>query len=160
MNDERPSRDEILMENAQSWAKRSTCSRAQVGVVISREGRPLSTGYNGAPAGMEHCDHRCDCGSMFATKDSEHQYNCRRLQPCQNVVHAEANAISFAARWGVALGGGEMHTTRVPCTPCSGLIINAGIVKVFWLEKHRDMGGWERLARAGIEVVEWKHEWH
>ncbi|WNO27821.1 deoxycytidylate deaminase [Microbacterium phage Huwbert] len=53
----RTTRDEMLMEVAHAIAKRGTCSRLQVGAVFSRDGRIVSTGYNGAPAGMPHCTH-------------------------------------------------------------------------------------------------------
>lgn len=55
--DSRPSRDEALMDTARVWAKRGTCSRLQVGAVFSRSGRILTTGYNGVPAGLQHCSH-------------------------------------------------------------------------------------------------------
>lgn len=54
----RPTRDETLMVVAHEIAKRGTCSRAKVGALISRNGRIIVTGYNGAPASMPHCDHR------------------------------------------------------------------------------------------------------
>lgn len=147
------------MSNAIQWSERSTCSRAQVGCVISRDSRSLSTGYNGAPAGMAHCDHSCTCLPLQVREGGiNHRKGCNAVQPCTNVVHAEANALAFAARYGVATNGAEIHTTRVPCMTCAGLIINAGIVRVVWLEKHRDMAGWERLARAGLEVVRWGDE--
>lgn len=53
----RVTRSVMLMSMAQVAAMRGTCSKLQVGVVISKEGRILSTGYNGAPAGMPHCEH-------------------------------------------------------------------------------------------------------
>lgn len=153
----RPSRDDILLRNAMAWAERSTCTRAQVGCVISRDGRTLSTGYNGAPAGMAHCDHTCTCSptGRLPRLNSDHLRDCPSQQPCTNVIHAECNAIAFAARYGVATDGADLHSTRIPCTPCAGQIINAGIRRVVWLEAHRDMGGLERLAQAGLEVVRW-----
>lgn len=155
----RPSRDAVLMANATQWSQRSTCTRAQVGCVISREGRTLTTGYNGAPAGMAHCDHACTCPPFKQDPaDEPHLLGCPSQQPCSNVVHSEANAIAFAARYGVGTMGAEIHTTRVPCMTCAGLIINAGIVRVVWFEEHRDMTGWERLAQAGLEVVRWGGE--
>lgn len=150
---DRISRDRVLMQSAVLWGMRSTCSRADVGVVISRDGRILSSGYNGAPSGMPHCDHSCDCESP---RPRGYCLNtCASLQPCNNVVHAEANAISFAARYGVGIDGAELHTTRVPCLNCAGMIINAGIAKVVWGEEHREMMGFQRLAEAGIEVIKW-----
>lgn len=60
---ERVSRARVLMAMAEDVAKRGTCSRLQVGVVFARDGRVISTGYNGAPAGMPHCDHQYWDGS-------------------------------------------------------------------------------------------------
>lgn len=152
----RPSRDQLLMRTALLWAERSTCSRAQVGVIISREGRTLTTGYNGAPAGMEHCDHECIC---MPNSDGRWVDNrlCTAHDPCENVVHAEANAIAWAARYGVGLMGADLHTSRVPCLNCAGLIINAGIARVLWAEEHRDMSGISRLRQAGVPVVKFDH---
>lgn len=150
----RPPRDWVLMQSAILWGKRSTCSRAKVGVVISRNGRILSSGYNGAPAGMNHCDHSCNCG-----RDRGYCIMpCRSLEPCTNVVHAEANAIAFAAKYGVGIEGAELHTTRVPCLTCAGLIINAGIKRVVWDEEHREMVGFMRLCEAGLEVIRYVYE--
>lgn len=158
----RPSRDDILMESARIWEQRSTCSRAQVGVVISRDGRVLSTGYNGAPSGTEHCDHTCTCkiakGYEEYSAISRHRAQCPAQKPCAEVVHAEANAIIFAAKYGVGIDRAEVHTTRVPCMSCAGMIINAGIKRVVWLEEHRDMEGFLRLGQAGLEVIRYGHE--
>lgn len=155
---ERPSRDWVLMQTAGLWGMRSTCTRAQVGVVISRDGRILSSGYNGSPSGMPHCNHSCDCVPVQAKGGGiNHLKGCAAIQPCRNVVHAEANAIAFAARYGVGVMGAELHTTRVPCLNCAGMIINAGITRVVWNEEHREMDGFLRLGEAGIEVIRYEH---
>lgn len=154
----RPSTDHVLMTTAFAWAEKSTCTRAQVGAVISRRGRSFSSGYNGAPSGMPHCNHECNCGLQPLPGDWEHDKWCMILQPCINVVHAEANAIAFAARYGVGTDGAEIHCTRIPCLTCAGLIINAGIVRVVWYEEHRDMEGLRRLGEAGLEVIRWNDE--
>lgn len=130
---ERPTRDHALMATARVWARRSTCSRAQVGCVISVDGRILVQGYNGAPAGMPHCTHTADA-------------------PCTIAVHAEANAVAFAAKHGVKLSGAELHSTLAPCTNCAMLIINAGIRRVVYRQPHRDMNGITLLREALISV--------
>lgn len=155
----RPSTDWVLMNSAFLWKQRSTCTRAQVGAVISRNGRILASGYNGAPSGMEHCDHSCTCEDSRVTAGLEpHFSDCRQGQPCKNVVHAEANAFAFAARYGVGVQGADLHTTRVPCMTCAGMIINAGIGRVVWHEEHREMEGFLRLSEAGLEVIRWNGE--
>lgn len=155
----RPSTDWVLMNSAFLWKQRSTCTRAQVGAVISRNGRILASGYNGSPAGMAHCDHSCNCSVEWDIPlNSDHESHCQSQQPCRNVVHAEANAFAFAAKYGVGVQGADLHTTRVPCLPCAGMIINAGIARVVWYEEHREMDGFLRLGEAGLEVIRWNDE--
>lgn len=143
------------MANAVAWCWRSTCSRAHVGCVVSKNSRVLVTGYNGAPAGMPHCTHDCDCMDPLWEKTNtlNHLPTCASQQPCLLVVHAEANAIAYAARHGAKLDGAEMHTTRMPCNACAQLIINAGIVRVAYLDPHRENRGVTLLMDAGVEVV-------
>jgi len=150
----RISRDELLMEIAKTVALRSTCSRAQVGCVVSKEGRVLTMGYNGAPAGMLHCIHVCNCSAKGQAMGQRipHADGCPAGDPCLISVHAECNAIAWAARTGVALEGGEMFTTVSPCTPCAQLIINSGIVKVTYAKTYRDLAGVELLSKAYVRV--------
>ena len=134
------------MDTARLWAARSTCSRLHVGCVVARDSRILVTGYNGAPAGMEHCNHDCTCGDPRPSKKHgeqavSHRHGCNALQPCMISVHAEANAVSFAARYGMSLDGAILYTTHTPCRPCSMLIVNAGIAAVVWdIDYLRDDG--------------------
>lgn len=134
---DRMSRDQMLMEIAEVVSNRGTCSRLQVGAVISRDGRPIVTGYNGAPAGLPHCTHTpFDEGG------------------CTHAEHAERNAVAFAARYGLALEGSELHCTHMPCLNCARMIINAGIVRVVYDERYRRTEGVELLREVGIEVVD------
>jgi dCMP deaminase len=151
----RMSRDTLLNSVAQTFALRSTCTRAAVGAVISREGRILSTGYNGAPKGMDHCTHECNCGKFTAVMaKGQHAYGCPTESPCVVAVHAEANAIAFAAKFGVPTDLTELHTTMAPCYVCAQLIINAGIIRVMYVRPYRDMSGVDLLHSANVEVIE------
>lgn len=145
---QRLSRNKMLMGTAALLAMRSTCSRGQVGVVISRNARILSSGYNGAPAGMPHCSHP----QLYATVTAEKEAYSNG-EGCTNAVHAEANAIAFAAKHGVYLDGSEMHTTLSPCMYCSQLIVNAGIVRVTYAEEYRDTFGISLLISAGVRIT-------
>lgn len=129
----------MLMMAAEVFAQRSTCSRLQVGAVISRDGRILSSGYNGAPAGLPHCKHTT-LEDMFERKG------------CTAATHAEANAIAFAARYGVAIEDTCLYTTHSPCINCAHLIINSGISSVIYNTEYRDSSGIELLAKVGIDV--------
>ena len=153
----RPTREHVLMETAYLWAKRSTCSRLHVGCVIHRDGRILVQGYNGAPAGLKHCDHECTCWGNYLYFDNAkqaevHRAGCTAALPCTRAVHAEQNAISFAARWGVGLEGAELYCTHQPCLPCAQTVINAGISKVWFSEPYRLQDGLDLLIEVGIKV--------
>ena len=130
----RITRERMLLDMAFAAARRSTCQRAQVGAIISTGGRVISTGYNGAPAGLPHCEHTSD-------------------DPCRRSVHAEANAIAFAARHGVATQGAVLTCTHEPCLECSRLIINAGIAGVVYYYDYRVHEGIELLKEVGVPVL-------
>jgi dCMP deaminase len=151
----RVTRDEYLMDIAQVVAARSTCDRLQVGAVIARSGRVLSTGYNGAPSGMPHCDHTCTCDEDYPDQDYQltlHRPTCP-AGPCNNTIHAEANAIIFAARHGVATENAEMFVTHAPCLICARLIINAGIMGVMYSVEYRDPSGVDLLRSQAVALA-------
>lgn len=108
-------------------ATRSTCPRKQVGCVIVRENRILATGYNGSPPGEAHCDDEgCDI-EVSPRWGIEH---------CVRTVHAEANAIATAARFGTTLDGATAYVTLNPCERCSKLLKSAGVIAVHHLEDY------------------------
>lgn len=154
----RPSKDETLLTMAQVMARRSSCSRANVGAIIAIDGRIVSTGYNGAPAGLDHCNHECDCVvyRVAGAKNELHQPRCRSTQPCTIAIHAETNAIAFAARHGVGLEGSTLYSTHMPCVPCSQLIINSGIRRVLYILPYRITDGQELLEAAAIDTECWE----
>lgn len=167
----RISRDTMLMGMAQIVAQRGTCSRLQVGAIVSRDGRVISTGYNGAPAGLPHCEHEDEEPPYFmgyisaqvmkpeqkVWKLPSGQIAVSEVRPvigCETAEHAERNAIAFAARYGLALEGSELHCTHAPCLNCARVIINAGIKRVIYLVPYRLTAGVELLRQAGLDVVD------
>lgn len=149
----RPSIDEVSMAIALNWEQRSTCSRNHVGAVIAKDGRHIGSGYNGAPAGMPHCEHEV---LTFQPLEGNRPLadRLRRVQAggCQISIHAEANALAYCARFGIAVEGATIYTTLSPCYPCSQLIISAGLVRVAYIRHYRDESGLNLLVRAGIAV--------
>jgi dCMP deaminase len=115
---DRPSWDEYFMNIAKAVASRSTCSRRSVGALVVREKRILATGYNGAPAGLRHCDHTGG-GDM-------------RDGHCARSTHAEQNAIVQAARHGTMIDGATVYCTAQPCLTCAKLLVNAGVKRVVY----------------------------
>ncbi|MCK9471942.1 MAG: dCMP deaminase family protein [Bacilli bacterium] len=136
----RISRHEMFREILEIIKKRSTCSRKQVAAIIEKDGRIISTGYAGAPSGLPHCiDIGCEIG-----KDGG----------CIRTVHAEANAITYAAKNGIATNNATMYCTMSPCLECAKLIVNSGIKELYYIERYRNGDGLRLLNKVGIEVYE------
>lgn len=123
----RPSWDEYFMAIAKVIGSRSNCIKRQVGCVIIRDKRIVSTGYNGTPRGVRNCNEGgCPRCNSFADSGT-------RLDECV-CSHAEENAIVQAAYHGISIRGGSLYTTFSPCLTCTKIILNAGIVEVVYNE--------------------------
>ena len=141
----RPSWDKYFLEIAKLVSQRSTCLRRQVGAVIVKGTRILSTGYNGAPAGLTHCEAAGCLREKRKVPSGERHELCRGL-------HAEENAIIQAACYGVSISGAALYATHQPCCPCAKSLINAGIKKIVILSGYPDRLAQEMLNEAGIEI--------
>jgi len=139
------------MKIAQLVAERSTCIRRKVGAVIVRDKHILTTGYNGAPKGLPHCT---DVGCL---REELGIPSGERVEICRG-IHAEQNALVQAARFGISLEGGTLYSSTQPCVTCAKLLINAGIVKILYLEGYADKLGKEMLSEAGVELEQLKFE--
>jgi len=145
----RPAWDDYFMEICGVVAKRGTCLRRHVGCVLVRERRILTTGYNGPPKGVAHCDERGGClREQLGINSGERIELCRAL-------HAEQNAIIQAAVHGVALPGATAYTTNQPCVTCAKMLINAGIVRIVYAGEYPDQLARELLAEAGVALSPW-----
>ncbi len=142
----RPSWDEYFMSITQLVAGRSTCLRRQVGAILVKDRRILATGYNGAPAGLPHCTETGCIRERLAVPSGERHELCRG-------IHAEQNAIIQSANYGTGIDGSTIYTTHHPCSVCSKMLINAGVVRVVTDDTYPDELASDMLARAEIEVV-------
>ncbi len=128
---ERPSSDEYFMQMAKLAATRSTCLRRKVGAVIVIDKHVLSTGYNGAPRGVSHCEEKgCLRIQMNVPSGTRHEL-CRG-------VHAEQNAVAQAALFGISVKGATIYTTTFPCSLCAKILINSGIKEIVYDEGYMD----------------------
>lgn len=153
----RISRDTMFTMICQVVAQRSTCWRSQVGAVIVKEGRVVSMGYNGPVSGMPACEDlpnvlECPTKESFLQWKENHPLMCQGAG-CTRSLHAETNAIAFAARAGVSVEGCTMYCTMSPCINCAKVIVNSGIKKLVYMEEYRDTTGLDLLKSAGITVV-------
>lgn len=143
---DRPSWDEYFMEMAELTAKRSTCMRRHVGVVIVKDRRAIATGYNGAPRGIMHCEDRGGCLRQQLNVPSG-----QRHELCM-ALHAEQNAIIQAAAMGNSIEGGTIYITHQPCAICAKMIINAGITRIVIREGYPDQLAASILDEAGLKI--------
>jgi len=72
------------------------------------------------------------------------------------VIHAEINAISFAARYGIPLKGTTMYITMSPCSECAKAIIQVGIKEVVYYTEYRDTKGISFLKENGVKVRQYQ----
>ncbi len=144
----RPNFDDIFMELAVNLAKRSHCIKAQVGAVLTKDTRIISIGYNGPPAGTHNCDDEFpDTGCPRDSKGS-----------CSLALHAEQNAILYAAKNGSAIEGATIYVTLSPCIACARIIYSMKISRVIYLHSYAEYKGIgsdegvDFLTRFGVEV--------
>lgn len=138
----RISREQMYSQIIETLAERATCARRKVGSLIARDGRILSTGYNGSPSHAPHC---LDVGCLIDPQTGG----------CIRTLHAEANTIAFAARYGISTEGAEIYSSCTPCLSCAKLIVNAGIVRFIAFGDYRDPSGVELLQSVNIPVEIW-----
>ncbi len=142
----RPPWDKYFMDIATLVASRATCIRRKVGACVVKDRRILTTGYNGAPTGIAHCEDVGCLREKLKIPSGERHELCRGL-------HAEQNAIIQAGKIGVSLEGATMYVTNHPCVICAKMIINSGIKKVICKEGYPDKEAEKFLKESKIEVV-------
>ncbi len=142
---DRPSYDEYFMEMAYLAARRSTCLRRKVGAVLVKEKHVLSTGYNGPPKGLKHCDETgCLRGQLNVPSGERHEI-CRGL-------HAEQNAIIQAAVFGVSIKNSHLYVTTTPCVVCAKMLINAGVKEIIYDGDYPDTLAQDMLQESKINL--------
>lgn len=149
----RPSWDEYFMQIANTVATRATCDRGRAGCVVVRDRQILVTGYVGSPRGLPHCD---DVGHYMKKVIHEDGHVS---QHCVRTIHAEQNAITQAARHGIALKDSTIYVRMTPCRTCAMLIINVGIKRVVCEKKyHAGQESEEMFRQAGVELEYFSEE--
>lgn len=140
--------DSRFMEMAHVVASWSSCfqENRQVGAVITRDKRILTTGYNGAGSGITSCKERGECLRRKLNIASG-----TRAEVCY-AVHAEQNAIIQAAKLGLSVDGATLYCTHQPCVICAKMIINSGIKRVVYKEGYPDEFSLEMFKQSGVTI--------
>lgn len=138
--------DARFMELARVIANWASCYRPnrKIGCVIVKNKRIVTTGYNGAPAGIRTCIERGEC-----LREKLGIASGTRAELCY-AIHAEQNAIIQAAKLGSSIDGATLYCTHQPCVICAKMIVNAGIARVVYEEGYPDDFAREIFAEGGV----------
>ena len=145
--------DKSFLKIAQEYASHSTCSRKHVGALIVKDGRIVSTGYNGTPKGFENCKDKFKNinwkeQSLDSLLSKDHHNFSEKYE-----VHAEQNALITLIHNGTNCENATLYTTLSPCSTCAKMIAQAGIKRVVYGEEYdRSLDGVQLLRDMGIEV--------
>lgn len=125
---------DAFMDTAERFAQLSSAKRLHVGAVVVKDQRIISIGYNGMPSGWTN-----ECEDENGNTKNE-------------VIHAEANAISKLAKSGDSGDGSDLFCTHAPCVHCAKIIFGAGVKKVYYRNSYRDTAGLDFLQKCGIQL--------
>lgn len=140
--------DRRFMQLTEMVATWSSCyqDNRHVGAIIVKDKRVMTTGYNGAPAGVQSCEEKGEClrRKLQIPSGTKHEL-------CF-AVHAEQNAIIQAAKYGINISGATLYCTHQPCVICAKMIINAGIMRVVYKEGYPDDFSISLFKEANVTV--------
>jgi len=146
--------DRRFMELAGVIANWASCYKQnrKIGAVIVKNKRILTTGYNGAPAGIKTCVERGEClrEKLGIPSGTRHEI-------CY-AVHAEQNAIIQAARLGSSIDGATLYCTHQPCVLCAKMIVNSGIERIVYEKGYPDDFSLEIIAESGVKLERFTEE--
>ena len=146
--------DERFLGIAAEVGKWSSCFQPnrQVGAVVAKNKRILTTGYNGAGSGVTSCKDKEECLRQVKNiKSGTCQEQCY-------AVHAEQNAIIQAARIGVSVDGATIYCTHQPCVICLKLLVNTGVAKVVYKHEYPDEFSREIADEVGMPMIQLIYE--
>jgi len=103
----------------ESASKMSHDKKLQVGALLVKNGRIVTTGYNGQPAGIE----------IPKIEENGHDIT---------TIHAEMNCLLFAARNGISTEDCEIVVSHYPCLHCTKHLIQAGIKRIYYIEGYKN----------------------
>ena len=144
--------DKRFIDMAQLVSTWSSCfqTNRQVGAVIVKTKRVMTTGYNGAASGIKSCKERGSCLRRELNIPSG-----TRHEICY-ATHAEQNAIIQAAKLGVCIDGATLYCTHQPCVICAKMIINSGIKRIVYKDGYPDEFSMQLLRESGVEIVKFE----
>lgn len=153
--------DKTFIDIADSISKLSNCRSFNVGCVIVKDGRMLTSGYNGTPAGFMNCSDKFEAKPMhfgppqpWCKREEHHEFS-------ENFeIHGELNAILYAARHGICIEGSTLYCTLQPCRNCLKNLCQSGIVRIVYRDPYDKCGYTEEthmmLEACGVILEQYK----
>ena len=135
-----------FLKLAQKEAEKSKCVRSKVGAVLVKKGKVLTKGHNGP------MKNGINCLKQGCIREKLNIPHGEKNDFCYGVC-AEQNAIFECAKNGISCEGGEIYSTRQPCSVCVKAMMAAGIKKILFIEKRFDEFSNELLTTSGLEIV-------
>lgn len=120
-------RQEFFVSVLKQLSMESKCVSRQVGCLIVKDGRIISTGYNGTISGAANCN------TIFSSDFNRDEHHTWSLL---NEIHAEQNAIAVAAKYGISLNNCVCYTSMQPCNTCLLLLAQSGIKEIIYVEPY------------------------
>ncbi|MBQ8137113.1 MAG: cytidine/deoxycytidylate deaminase family protein [Clostridia bacterium] len=140
-----------LTREIASWSSCFAPGR-QIGCVIVKDKRIMTTGYNGAPQCMKTCVEKGEC-----LRRKKNIASGTRAEICY-AAHAEQNAIIQAAKLGISIDGATLYCTHQPCSMCAKMIINSGIKRVVYENGYPDEFSLEFFRETGVRLEKYGEE--
>jgi dCMP deaminase len=156
----RPDWHEYFMMVAKMISTRSTCNSRPTGAILVKDRQILSTGYNGAMPGVDHCVDQPDLnGKPYCFRRAINAPEADKYNYCK-ASHAEANAVARAAKYNIQLDGSTLYVTLAPCYVCLKLLATAGVKNIYYeylyesTDKVRDEHWVKVIEESPIETFE------
>jgi dCMP deaminase len=147
----------IFLDVAEKLSEMSHCISHKVGCILVKDGRIISTGYNGTPASTINCDDYfsnriSDKTNLTDMEREEHHAFSEKFE-----IHAELNAILCAAKNGISIDGSILYSTLHPCYNCLKMICNSGIKTIIYRYEYDKFSLTseikEMIERCGIQLI-------
>lgn len=150
-------KDKLFMDVAERTSTESSCISKKVGCVIVKDKRIISMGYNGTPSDYINCDEHFK-DKQWMVQDNLWRQHHHRWSDIHE-IHAEMNAIMFAAKNGIPIDGATLYCTLFPCQHCLKNLLQCGIKKVIYRDEY-DLGQYDQdflsFIKRNIEIKKYE----
>lgn len=116
-------------------SKRSSCNRLNVGCILVKDNRIISSGYNGHLPKTEH--------KSIIRNNHE-----------QLTIHAEMNSIMDCAKRTISTNNCIAYITHFPCLNCFKGLVTSSIKKIYYSEDYKnDEIVYQLSKEVNIEII-------